>query len=147
MKLSDIINSYNLITEMPRSDIKEATMILKHIFMKHMGLIFEFSDHAKDHLLSDFDTQYTEKGRESDITKEDIYYILKELIKRYKDNILNYQNNKKEFLGVIINKSNNINIVFKIDFQNKKKHNIIRIITIMRKKGFVSKEIDRVFYI
>lgn len=141
MKLQELSKN-KLITEMPNEEFREISLVLKHIFQKYMNLNFEFSDHAKNRIIDN-----SVESRDVDISKTELYQMLVELIKRYRDDILSRKNKNKEFIAVATNRSNNINLVFKIDFQNKKKTNIFRLITIMRKQGFVSREMDRVFYV
>lgn len=128
MKLYEVLNN-KLLLEMPQEDLEEAEMVLKYLFMKHMNLKFTFKRHINDRTVSP-------DAREKNVTKEEVIDILVKLIKRHKGKILGAKQRGQEYEATVFDKDRGINIMFAIDFGNKSKHNLFKVISIIKKKGF-----------
>jgi len=149
MKLNDILETQFLI-EMPREDALEAQKVLDSVLKKYMGLSFDLSYHFNQRVLDKGEKsnkkfvtpEYQEShGRESDVTKEELYKLFHKLItdKKSRGKILGAKQFGKEIEGIITDSSSDVNVVFKVAYQNRDKFPLFRVITLKRGKKFESR--------
>lgn len=134
------------------------------------GLYAEVSQHVKNRLLpynetgrrdsdagatnahSHFAAHGTTKQgysdpRDVDVSAKDLSKVFKMLFYRYGRNIVEYKSGRREFVGTVMGPEG-LNASFKIDYQNTNRdRNVFKIITVMKKKGFIPNKNDVVFRI
>jgi hypothetical protein len=156
MKLTELFLSNSdeqLLIEMPYEEAKVVQYVMNHVMRKYMKLSFDMSGHMEKRVLPyederrkqlKHDDVEKDKPREEDITKEELFTIFNKVVKNdeNRQKILKHRGKGKEIEGTIKDHETNINIVFKVAYQHKTQFPVFRIITLMRKKGFVPKRGD-----
>lgn len=154
MKLKDILVE-TILLEMPEEDAIELDRVLTHFFKSNFGWDFDSGTHFKNRVVprgSGIRREYdsNQSDREKNTTKEEVYDTIFKLFsnKKYRGIILGARQHGREFMATVTNKSNNVNIAFKVAYQNKNRPPLFKIIMILRAKNFVSRRLDqRSFYV
>jgi hypothetical protein len=141
MKLNDIMEHDQHLTEMDSREITDTTKILGYMFDQYMkSMNFVMKVHA-------FKDRLSNTKREDHITQNQFINTMGALVKIYGGEILNAIRTEKEYEGVVKNAANNINVVFGINYRP----NVtwpqcdFKIITMKTKKNFRTKHGDHVF--
>jgi hypothetical protein len=116
MKLIDITEQMQQLTEMAQDDITEIQTYLNGLFAARMnGMRFELRLHATDDRLRDGE-------RESHVTKEMFIDAIETLVtdKKYRGMILGARQDEIEFNGIVQDKRTNLNIPFAINYRESK---------------------------
>lgn len=130
MRLNEILNpDLPILLEMPEEDLRDAENVMKRRVMDQMGLNFVFREHVKDRLTS-------ANARDQYVSKEEIVDTLTKLINTKKGKIMGAKQLGKEYEAVVTNNDTDLNIAFAIDFGNRGARNLLKIITVMKKKNF-----------
>lgn len=145
MKIDDI-----LITEMPRDEYIVAFRVLSSVFEKYLKFRFDMSQHYSNRVLDRGEVGRKEhadasvkrdQDRERDVTKEELLYLFGKFLKNpeYRKDLLSYKPKGKEVEGIITDNETNINVIFKVAYQFRDKMPLFRVVSIMRRKNFKSR--------
>ena len=102
MKVKDI-----LLMELTNTEMKTAADIINRTFNREYGITVHFKPHAQERALT----------RESDITLVELLNTFDKFQKRYNKELLASRDRKEQFVGIIKDRAQQINIPFTIDYQ------------------------------
>lgn len=149
MKLSDL----KPLNEMTYTDAINMEVALFNLFKTHMNVKFTSRKHVRNRLLdADEDRGRThaenpnDNARDVDIDPREVLDVFRKLIANKKGKILGFKQEGRDKEFAVIDKSNDLNIVFKIDFSRRPPE--AALVTVIRKKNFKpSKATDTVYYV
>jgi hypothetical protein len=149
MKLIDI----KPLNEMTYSDAKNMELVLAKMLKDHLGVRFSPRKHVRNRLI-DHDSEHgrdeydsNQAARDVHVEPEDIVNVFRKLIPNKRGKIMGFKQKGADKEFTVIDRENNLNIVFKIDFSMRGAPPEFALVTIMKKKGFKPKPTDTVFYV
>lgn len=145
MKLNEVLNirTSELLCEMSEEEARIAAITIDNALRTHLKLRFDPSGHFGERTVPKY--AYNKNGdrilignaRENDVTKEELYDTIEKMIRKHKKNILRFRPKRKEVEFCLRNSYNQVNLAFKVAFQEKVEFPLFRPITLKRKKNFI----------